>query len=152
MIAKVHAMLDSRFRPPLVSHKHTLHLCRVTPTTCRPDLHAPDVYWTVVIFGNPDSCYLQFFEALFTDSTHCNQEGPFPAQENMPCLHGMESLATNFSCRSNVSLVSCCQLLLLAIAVQLDPDQWALILPPQAFRELHTRSATTLVVCVWSMC
>ena len=84
---KVLAMLDHRFRPPLISHKHTVHLCRVTLTMCRPDLQAPDLHWTTGIFGNPDSCYLQFLEAFvewFTDCTHCNQERPFPAQET--CL------------------------------------------------------------------
>ena len=42
----------------------TLHLCKATLTVCRPDLEAPDLHWTVGIFGNPDSCCLQFSGVL----------------------------------------------------------------------------------------
>ena len=54
------AMLDSRFRPQRISHKHTLHLFKATLTVCTPDLKTPDLRWTRGIFGNPDSCCLQF--------------------------------------------------------------------------------------------
>ena len=49
-------MLDSRFRPQRISHEHTLHLCKATPTVCTPDLKATDLHWTIGIFGNRDSC------------------------------------------------------------------------------------------------
>ena len=29
---------------------------------CRTDLQAPDLHWTIVIFGSLDSCYLQFLK------------------------------------------------------------------------------------------
>ena len=31
------AMLDRHFHPQLISRKHTLHLCKVKPTMCRPE-------------------------------------------------------------------------------------------------------------------
>ena len=54
------AMLDGRFRPQRISHKHTLHLCKATLTVCTPDLQVPDLQWTIGIFRNPDLCCLQF--------------------------------------------------------------------------------------------
>ena len=54
------AMLDRRFRLRRISQKHTLHLCKATLTVCTPDLQVPDLQWTIGIFGNPDSCCLQF--------------------------------------------------------------------------------------------
>ena len=47
------ATLGSRFRPPLISCKNTLHLCKGTLIMCRPGLQAPDLHSTIVIFGNP---------------------------------------------------------------------------------------------------
>ena len=35
------AVLDSYFRPPLISHRHTLHSCKVRRAMCRPALQAP---------------------------------------------------------------------------------------------------------------
>ena len=47
-------MLGSRFRLQRISKKNTLHLCKATLTVCTPDLKAPDLHWTIGIFGNPD--------------------------------------------------------------------------------------------------
>ena len=54
------AMLNGRFRLQRISHKHTLHLCKATLTVCTPDLKVLDFHWTIGIFGNPNSCCLQF--------------------------------------------------------------------------------------------
>ena len=35
------ATLDNHFRPPLISHKHMLHLCREELTMYKPDLTTP---------------------------------------------------------------------------------------------------------------
>ena len=140
-------MLDSRFRLQRISHKHTLHLCKTTLTVCTPDLKAPDLHWTIGIFGNPDSIVFNFIESFikwFADCSHCSQEIPFPTKKT--CLHDMESLAENSSCRSNVlstvasfalwSASDCCQLLLLATADQLGQYRQVPVLPSQTFRQL----------------
>ena len=84
------AMLDSRFRLQRISHMPTLRLCKATLTVRTPDLKAPDLHWTIGIFGNPDSWSLQFLESFigwFADCSHCNQEGPFPTKKT--CLVSM---------------------------------------------------------------
>ena len=103
------AMLDNRFHPQLISHKHTLHLCRARPAMCRSDLIAPDRLRTTGIFGNPESCCPQFSSTLhkMVCWLHALQSRrTISNQENLPCLHDMESPATNSSRRSTVSLVS----------------------------------------------
>ena len=150
------AMLDSRFLLQRTSHKHTLHLCKATLTVCTPDLKVPDLQWTIGIFGNPDSCCLQFSWVLHKDvcwMLALQSRRTISNQENLPCLHDVASLATNSSCRSNVLLKALtfvefrCSLHLSTTADQLDHFPQDPVLPFQTFRELsvncNTCSATT---------
>ena len=128
-------MLDRRSRPQRISHMHTLHHWKATLTACTPYQKAPDLHWNNRDFGkilihvvfnvlHKVGCGLFALQSRRTISN----------QENLPCLHEMESLcnklfvsikrvtgAVDCGVRLLCRLLSdCCQLLLLAAADQVD--------------------------------
>ena len=131
------ATLRSRFRPPRISHKRTLHLCKAMPTACRPDLKVPYLHWIIGMFGNPDSCRLQFSSVL---PNHLQQT----LRVDQPC-HWCRRLWCRLLCRRHSTAASCS-------SWQLQINWFGTCRFP-SFHPRHsdgcnTCSATTLILCV----
>ena len=104
-------MLDCRFRPQRILHKHALHLCKATLTVCTPDLKSSDLRWTVVfseILIHVVFNFLESFTKWFADCSHCNPERPFPTKKT--CLVSMIWSHLQQTLRVDQTCFWCCRL------------------------------------------
>ena len=127
MLSRGLAMLDSRFRPRRISHKHTLHLFKATITMCARDLKVPissGQSGFLEILIHVDFNVLEFFMKWFADCSHCNQEGPFPTKKT--CLISVIWRHLQQTLRVDQTCYWCCRLRCRLLSTTASCSSWQL--------------------------